>query len=315
MHFTKTKTNLPFINFSEELFNNGNRADVFKGMDVLCNELFELKQSLSEQNWKVLTQKVKTLPINKLLIEAPQIKHSQRWPRGYMGDAVMMDLIYNFGASGLKYAKASKLGRFISQHQKAWPTHEAARNRLIKIATVIDEVIASNPSSTILSIACGHLRESVFSHALKNQKVSKFIALDQDPLSTKVIEEAPELQSISVLNQSITTIIRKKIKGQFDLIYAAGLYDYLNEQIGTKLIEAMFEMLNPGGRILIANFTKQTTEMGFLEAFMNWPLIYREMEDLWKLTLGLPQNKVSINIHPDIYDTRNRLLYLDIVRK
>jgi hypothetical protein len=34
-------------------------------------------------------------------------------------------------------------------------------------------------------------------------------------------------------------------------------------------------MLKPGGRLLVANFLHDLPNVGYMESFMGWPLIYR----------------------------------------
>jgi len=40
----------------------------------------------------------------------------------------------------------------------------------------------------------------------------------------------------------------------FDLVYTAGLFDYVDERAGKRLVKTMFDMLKPGGRLLVAIF-------------------------------------------------------------
>ena len=53
-----------------------------------------------------------------------------------------------------------------------------------------------------------------------------------------------------------------------DLIYAAGLYDYLGDAIAIQLTSRLLQMLAPGGggRLLIANFNPDLRDIGYLEA-------------------------------------------------
>ena len=43
-------------------------------------------------------------------------------------------------------------------------------------------------------------------------------------------------------------------RGQFDFVYAAGLFDYLSAPVASALTGRMFEMTRPGGLMLIPNF-------------------------------------------------------------
>jgi SAM-dependent methyltransferase len=63
--------------------------------------------------------------------------------------------------------------------------------------------------------------------------------------------------------------------GQFNFIYAAGLYDYLLEPVAIKLTQRCLSMLRPGGTFLFANFADSIQDAGYMEACMDWALLLR----------------------------------------
>jgi extracellular factor (EF) 3-hydroxypalmitic acid methyl ester biosynthesis protein len=67
---------------------------------------------------------------------------------------------------------------------------------------------------------------------------------------------------------------------QCDLIYSAGLYDYLDDKVAKKLSATLFDALKPGGRLVLTNFLKDTHDIGWGEAMMDWFLIYRDQADI-----------------------------------
>ena len=76
--------------------------------------------------------------------------------------------------------------------------------------------------------------------------------------------------------------------GGFDLVYSAGLYDYLNDETARTVTAAMFRSLRPGGRLLVANFAPELRDIGYMEAIMDWRLIYRDEAALATLASGIP---------------------------
>jgi hypothetical protein len=69
-------------------------------------------------------------------------------------------------------------------------------------------------------------------------------------------------------------------RGTFDFIYAAGLYDYLPASIAEALVAMTFDMLNPGGRLLLTNAIDTVKDSGYMELYMDWWLVYRHPRDL-----------------------------------
>ena len=56
-----------------------------------------------------------------------------------------------------------------------------------------------------------------------------------------------------------------------------------SQSMATRLTHRLFSMLKPGGRLLIANFTPSASGRGYMEAFMDWRLIYRSPDELLAL--------------------------------
>jgi len=76
---------------------------------------------------------------------------------------------------------------------------------------------------------------------------------------------------IRTLPGSVRQILSGKAKtGQYDFVYAAGLFDYLSGPVAAALICRMFEMTRPGGMMLIPNFLTGGRDAGYMEAFMDW---------------------------------------------
>lgn len=46
---------------------------------------------------------------------------------------------------------------------------------------------------------------------------------------------------------------------------------------------SLFEMVNPGGQMLIPNFAPQLRARGYMETFMDWTLIYRDEQAMLRL--------------------------------
>jgi hypothetical protein len=55
----------------------------------------------------------------------------------------------------------------------------------------------------------------------------------------------------------------------------------------------MFRMLRPGGNMLIANFLPTLRDIGYMEAFMDWHLIYRTRRDMVEITMDIPEPQIK----------------------
>jgi extracellular factor (EF) 3-hydroxypalmitic acid methyl ester biosynthesis protein len=78
------------------------------------------------------------------------------------------------------------------------------------------------------------------------------------------------------LNKSISFLFKHCISNTFDLIYSAGLCDYLPDKALETLFRRLHALLNPDGLLTIGNFAPNSHGRGF----MDWSLIYRDEADL-----------------------------------
>jgi extracellular factor (EF) 3-hydroxypalmitic acid methyl ester biosynthesis protein len=66
----------------------------------------------------------------------------------------------------------------------------------------------------------------------------------------------------------------------FDLIYTLGLTDYFDDRAMSLLHRLMKACLAPGGEIMVANFVPDHLAVGWMDAVMDWHLIYRTEADM-----------------------------------
>ena len=71
--------------------------------------------------------------------------------------------------------------------------------------------------------------------------------------------------------------------GKFDFIYSMGLFDYLVPRVARAVLKKLYQLLNPGGEMLIGNFHISNNDRYFLEYWGDWQLIYRTEKELKEL--------------------------------
>jgi len=245
------------------------------------------------QDWPAYARACLSHPICRQLYQDPFTYRAFAKPRGYAGDAVMMDYIYGLGEAGPAARSATPLGRAIFQYLGTRPSANAVRYRRRLLAGLIDQVVDQGGSS-VLAIAAGHLREVELSVAVRTGKLQEYVAFDQDEASLSVIARDYGHLGVRTVPGSVRHILAGKTNlGQYDFVYAAGLFDYLNAPVAAALTCRMFEMTRPGGLMLIPNFLTGIQDSGYMEAIMDWHLIYRNHADMRALAAALPASAVA----------------------
>ena len=261
------------------------------------------------ESWPQYARSCLNHPICRLLHQDPFTLRAFAKPRGYAGDAVMMDYIYGIGEAGPSAREATPLGRAIFRYMDTRPSARAVRFRRHLLATLIDRV-PSRGGSTVFALAAGHLREIEISRAVQSGEIQDFVAVDQDEASLAVVARDYSHLGVDAIPGSVRQILSGKLNpGRFDFVYAAGLFDYLNASAAIALARRMFEMTNPGGMMLIPNFLVGARDRGYMESFMDWRLIYRDHADMQAMADALPATDVAdCRVFDDPDDTITFLL-------
>lgn len=291
------------------------------------NQLGRLTENFEEKAKKEFFKKISETGLHDLLKGAPYFYHSIFKPRGYAGDAQMMSLVYRNEYEGVDLF--SKLLHKIGTDCDACV---AIRNRKELLLHSFGEF----QGGKVLSLAAGPAQEIQEYQQHKNDK--KFLALDHDIETLKDAQKRNADLRYGIANafhiirgnkkylipkknrleschpKSDTKGVRRLIlplkysigelkKDEFDLIYSAGLYDYIrtfdDPQKGTiALTKALFDALKPKGRLLIGNISPKLS-IGVkwaMECLCDWYLIHRTEKEVLDFAQSIPQKEIG-SIH------------------
>jgi hypothetical protein len=253
-------------------------GQAFAAFRILGPELSRVRDvAVTSGRERQFTELVRKHPLFELCQEDPYTARALSKPRGYAGDAVMMDYVY----SGEPPSGTSEVGRQIFRATTRVPMGLSVLYRRSRLQSHLNEEIARRPACRILSVASGHCREIEGSLLFANVSDCELIALDQDAEAGSVVAAEYPTPNIRVMTERVKTLMSGRHDlGEFDFIYSAGLYDYLPDAMASRLTNQLISMLKPGGRLLIANFLHGCYGRGYLEAFMDWRLLYRSSEEL-----------------------------------
>lgn len=260
------------------------RADL--ALPIAFTGLNLSRKALPAQDWREAVQQVVAPhPMRAAVLEDPMIRRALEKPRGYAGDAVLLD--YMYGLRRQEMERVVPKGQVVHKFLVEGPAPSAVRHRLGVLAEALRRVgeLPEGPGRA-LAIASGHLRELglVPSGAWPRE----IVALDQDGDSLAEVAATYRDARVVPRRATVRDVLAKRIGSEpFDLVYAAGLFDYLEPPVAAALTQRMFDLVAPGGRLLLANFTPDTPDIGFMEAMSEWHLVYRAEADMWALLDGV----------------------------
>ena len=251
----------------------------------LLSACTQLRDGAADPNW---VDRLRDHRLTEIIREEPATSWSARKPRGYSGDAHLMDFLYEHPSVRASVLAASPRGRALNAMVASSRAPVAVQERRRLLARLLDQTAERVPNAEVMVVAAGHLREAEFSASLGTLR--RLVVLDQDPASIAEVTQAyGNRTTLYPITSSVGRLmVRPLVHGRFDLIYAAGLYDYLDEPTAVRMTLSLFAALRPGGRLLFANFCTGVEDYGYMDAFMDWRLILRDEQEMRVLIDALP---------------------------
>lgn len=213
-----------------------------------------------------------------------------RWglvkPRGYAGDATLMDFAYGHPSIQPEVVRAGPVGETIYRHTAGAPQSASARLRIQVIAEQIRQQAGARAQASgglrILSFASGHARELEALDAATRAAVGEFIAIDTDAQS---LAEAGRSAGGIPLRAEQRNILRHEVQDlpAGELVYSLGLFDYLAPDHAAAVLRKMWGRTRPGGVMMVANLAPDAANLGYCEAIMDWWMIPRTEAEMHAL--------------------------------
>jgi len=276
-------------------------------LDAKLEDLKALVSKLPEKEAQEHAFYFRKLLWNVILC-SPVMARTNLKPRGYAGDYEMMRMIY-----ANAYEGESTFSKLLHKHPVEQPGAEAVRSRRGYIAGWVREYLRRAGKSAprrkvhVLSVACGPAFElrNILDSARTSRRLH-FTLFDQDQYAlleaAKVVDQLERSLgakiSVEYLRESVRAMLfTKQLQerwGQYQLIYSMGLFDYLSPQIAAAVLAKLYQLLLPGGQMVIGNFHPSNTSRIFMDFWLDWVLIYRTEREFRDLAKDLPGAKISV---------------------
>lgn len=250
--------------------------------------------------------------LQPLLMQAPWMHRARHKPLGYPGDFELMNGLYGNHFSGpTLFARAVNLA-FVST-----PAAEAVRTRKElmkqKLNLALDRATPER-CVRILSIAAGPAQE-VFEVLHDRPEIAgpvEIVLFEQDRralsfaharLSRVVSRRWQGKVKVVLLHDSIKRLLLGSTvftaAGEYDMVYACGLCDYLQRNTWAKLCRTLYGTVAPQGTLYVGNMVPSNPSRWFMELHLDWDLIYREHAEILELArLGAPAARLEICEEP-----------------
>lgn len=232
------------------------------------------------------------------------LKRTNLKPRGYAGDAEMMVMVYENALVG-----PTLFHRVMHKHALERPASQAVRNRRGLVAELLGEVRARVDGPVrFMSLASGPAWElrDIFRKPEDLEQL-QCVLLDQDPHALSCARETVQrvqaelggTVQVAYHSDSVRTMIGRasvtERLGRSHFIYSMGLFDYLTPPVARAVLRRMYELLEPGGSLVVGNYHVDNPDRYYMGYWADWVLYHRTEEEFLGLTEGLPDASASLS--------------------
>lgn len=250
------------------------------------------------------------------LLEGEGFSRTYRKPLGYPGDFLIMNYIYGGEPIG-----STVRARFL--HLLSLTGAEPVNTRLHKLVQIITDIAAESAPGApfnLMSVGCGPAREIEHLLMAAPERRWNFLLVDQEPLALEcaITRTATQLASKKLSARALHVSFRDMLDplaladaiGRQRLIYSSGLVDYLSPLMARRLLGRLYQMIEPGGAVVIGNVNNGATGMMWpSEYLVDWTLYFRDEGEMRDMAAELVDAEISVE-----RDALDAILFL-VVRK
>ncbi|MBO1074825.1 hypothetical protein [Roseomonas marmotae] len=215
------------------------------------------------QDWVEVRDLLRSHPMHRLMREDPLVHHADK------PAAAWLDLLLGHEAVEPLLEGTSRAGLDLFAVTRALPWMQALRNRTALLTRMADAVATEIRGAEILTLGAGHLREAA---AVTNlHRIARWTVLENHTASRRVLyRDQPRELALRTLRCSLRGFARRPYReGCFDLICLPDLPLDWEPAAVQNLVWSAFQVLKPGGRLLLCAPGRPAPEAAWMEIYLN----------------------------------------------
>ncbi len=236
--------------------------------------------------------------IHPLVLCSPFVYRIFQKPLGYAGDYEMVSMMLRD-----PYEGSSMFAKLLNRLFLGIPPVMAHRNRIDFLVKALhqetERLAAKGKVARVFNLGCGPAKEvQTFISEDNLSDNADLVLLDfNDETLTSVGRVLEDLKNrhrrrtgLQFVKRSVHQILKESSKKgagfeveSYDVVYCAGLFDYLSDRICRRLLEVFYDLLAPGGLLIATNVDSSNPSRLWMEYVVEWHLVYRNREQFLRL--------------------------------
>jgi|GEM_PF-1458541 len=272
--------------------------EVSHWLDSYFGRLSELNHQLTEEERERALEHHRSA-VQPFFLQSPFVRRAVDKPLGYPGDYVTVEMIFDSEDRGV-----STLARILTHYSVNCGPGKAHRARVPWLLGHLHrQAEALGRPLRVLSFACGPehtLREYTAMGGTGDFTLCDFdpAPLDFNRRQFEKLSRVPrngvpppqvnfvQLSTYYLLRQRDSQEKLRNPQGPMDVVIAAGILDYLKDNVVQRFLDIMSAQLAPGGLLLLTNLHQENPWQSFMEYVCDWYVIHRSKDEFQRLCEG-----------------------------
>ncbi|MCB1210719.1 MAG: class I SAM-dependent methyltransferase [Verrucomicrobiales bacterium] len=283
-------------------------ASVLTAVEPIMLQFEETAANVTPEQQPVHRSYVKR-QIHPLILCSPFTYRTYHKPLGYAGDYEMVSMMLRDPWEG-----SSMFAKMLNRLFLNTAPVVAHRNRVVYLQDRIHDetvrVAADGGRAQVFNLGCGpagEVQNYIARDSMCDQTDLLLLDFNEETLNNtrRNLEELKAKHQrqigLNFQQRSVQQILKESGKSgagfkvaSFDFVYCAGLFDYLSDRICRRLVEVFYDLVAPGGLLVVTNVEASNPSRNWMEYALDWHLVYRDAPGLLKLApaKAAPQNCV-----------------------
>lgn len=252
--------------------------------------------------------------LHPLVLCAPFVYRTYHKPLGYAGDYEMVSMMLRD-----PYEGSTIFAKILNRLYLEIPPVLAHRNRITYLTEQLHHECRrcsqEGRMARILNLGCGPAQE--IQNFLSQHDISDFAdfhLLDfNDETITNTSRNLEEIRErhrrkaqLRLERKSVQQVLKEHVRPapgsqprQYDVVYCAGLFDYLSDRVCKRLLEIFYDLVAPGGLVIATNVHPSNPWRNWMEYLADWHLVYRDEDHFLRLAPErAPRGAISVIADP-----------------
>ena len=249
--------------------------------------------------------------LHPLLLRAPFVYRTFAKPLGYAGDYEMVNQILTDPRQG-----QNTYFQIVNTLFLQCAVAQAHRNRIDILVDFLNRAAGlaeqQERQVKVLNVGCGpavEIQRFIKEHPNPQRLSFTLVDFSQETLDytreciEKTAREHGKTVHVEYVHESVHDLLKRAVRrdtpldqAKFDVVYCAGLFDYLSDKVCARLLQYFELRSHKGGQILVTNVHAGNPERNGMEHLLEWHLIYRDERQLESV---LPHQRSGTRLYTD----------------